>query len=267
MEAEISVLIPARNGASYIAEAIESVVQQSFERWRLIISDDASTDATVEVVRRYLTDPRVELIENSVNAGLAGNWNQCLRRVGTKYFMVLCQDDLLYSPRALETAYEILTSHPGVPAVYCDFMLVDCLQKPMLRRSFHRSGLVDSVRLARLSILQTRNVFGVALLFRSEAAQGVSYDPELALTVDVDFSISTAQGRPIYHVSEALLGYRYHGRNETGLLLGRLIREMLYIAKKHGVPLRPWHRALMNASGYATNLARRAVLLYGSRAS
>lgn len=265
MQAKITILIPARNGEAFIADAIESVLRQSAERWRLVISDDASTDATLDVVRRYLTDPRIELIENPVNAGLAGNWNRCIERVLTEYFMVLCQDDLLYSSHALEKSCQILDAQPLVPAVYSDLMLVDARRRPLLTRSFGRSGLVDSVKLARRSILQTRNAFGVAVLFRSEAARGICYDASLALAIDVDFSIATAKWRPIYHVPEALIGYRYHGRNQTGLLLGNLIGEMTHIAGKYGIQLRPWHRVLMTVSGYATNLARHAVLWYGAR--
>jgi len=264
---EITVLIPARNGAAFIADAIESVVDQSFPRWRLVISDDASTDATLGIIRRYLSDTRIQLIENSVNAGLAGNWNRCLDQVTTKYFIMVCQDDLLYSTQALQKAYEIMEAQPRVPAVYCDLMLVGANRNPLLARGFHRSGLVDSSKLGRRSILQTRNAFGVALLFRSEAAQGLRYDPRLALAIDVDFSIATAKRQPIYHIPERLIGYRYHGRNQTGVLLERLVQEMTHIAGKHGIPLRPWHRALMTVSGYTTNLARQAVLWYGARAS
>jgi glycosyltransferase involved in cell wall biosynthesis len=259
---DITVLIPARNGEAYIAAAVESVLAQTFERWRLVVSDDASTDGTREVVRRYTGDPRVELIESSVNLGLAGNWNRCLENVRSDYFMTLCQDDLLWAPDALETAHRILSGDPGIPAVYCDLLFVDGAGRRLMNRGFRRSGLVDSACLARRSVLQTRNAFGVALLFRTEASRGVRYDPALALVIDVDFSIATAQGRPIYHVPRSLIGYRYHGKNQTGVLLDRLVHEMTYVAAKHRIPLRAHHRALMRIAGYCTNTARRAVLWY-----
>ena len=261
----ITVVIPAWNGVAYIADAIESVLGQTFAPLKLVVIDDASTDGTREVVKRYGSDPRVELMRNPANLGMAGNWNRCLDAVHTEYFMVLCQDDILYAPDALQTAHRILSGQPSIPAVYCDLVFVDGARQPLLTRGFHRSGPVDSARLARLSVLQTRNAFGVALLFRTEASCGVRYDPALVLTIDVDFSIATAQRRPIYHVPRPLIGYRYHGKNQTAVLLDRLVREMIYIAEKHHLPLGRHHRLFMRVGGYCTNVARRAVLWYAGR--
>jgi glycosyltransferase involved in cell wall biosynthesis len=263
MQPEITVLIPARNGAAFIADAIQSVIDQTFQRWTLTIIDDASTDQTAAIVRRYASDTRITLEENPVRLGLANNWNKCLATVRTKYFMVLCQDDLLYSQQAFEKAFGILEADAGIPAIYCDLMFVDAGSRPFVHRSFHRNGLVDSNKLARKSILQTRNAFGVALLLRSCA--GMTYDPELELTVDVDFSVANAKGRPVYHIPEPLIAFRYHGKNQTSVLLGTVVREMTYIARKYGIPLRQRDQITMRVAALATNLARQAVLFYGAR--
>lgn len=267
MQDGVTVAIPAHNGQAFIADAIESVLAQSFAGWRLVVCDDASTDGTREVVRRYAGDPRIELIESATNLGMAGNWNRALEQVRSPYFTILCQDDLLYRPDALEAGLRVLREHPEIPAVFCDLAFVNGAGRPLMLRRFRRTGAVDSKRLARLSVLQTRNAFGVALLFRTAAAQGARYDPALALTIDVDFAIAVSRGGPVFHLPEPLIGYRYHGRNQTGVLLGGLTREMAHIAGKNGMRLGPHHRFAMRAFGFATNLGRRAVLWWAQRNS
>lgn len=265
MSPEITVLIPARNGQKYIGDAIESVLAQSFENWRLVVSDDASTDRTREVVKRYTGDRRVELIESPKNLGMAGNWNRCLEQVRSEYFMVLCQDDLLYRPHSLQAAYQVLRDQPAIPTVYCDLMFVDGARRPLLTRRFHRAGRIDTNRLAKQSIFQTRNAFGVALLFRTSAVGNARYDPALALAIDIDFSIAVAKGNPIYHLPEPLIGYRYHGENQTGVLLSRLVPEITHIANKNGMVLKLHHRVMMRILSHSTNLGRKAVLWYARR--
>ena len=263
MLAAITVLIPTHNGEAFVADAIESILGQNFQLWELVIGDDASTDGTRTVVERYLHDPRIRFFQNPVNVGMAANWNRCLALVATRYFMLLGQDDFFNSPRALEIAYGALETHPEVPAAYCDLLFVGAKRQRLLARTFRRTGLVDSVPLARRSILQTRNLFGIPLLIRYQAAEGAQYDPHLELATDVDFSIATARGRPVYHIAEFLIGYRFHGGNQTGRVLGRVAGEMRYIAAKHGIRLRPWDPVFMRMCAFATTLARQTVLRYG----
>src|SRR4051794_18649391 len=60
----VSVLLTAFNREAYVAAAIESVLAQTFADFELLVVDDRSTDGTVEIARRYLSDPRVRVIEN-----------------------------------------------------------------------------------------------------------------------------------------------------------------------------------------------------------
>ena len=64
--------MPAYNEEAYIAEAVSSILNQSWKNLELIVVDDGSTDATAEVVRRF-TDPRLRLLENKCNLGIAAS--------------------------------------------------------------------------------------------------------------------------------------------------------------------------------------------------
>lgn len=92
----ISVCIPVYNGEQHIQETIESVQKQTFSDFELLIQDNASTDATWELlVRLAAQDPRISLARNPNNLGMSGNWNAVIDRAQGKYVMLLSADDLL----------------------------------------------------------------------------------------------------------------------------------------------------------------------------
>ena len=72
-----SVCIPTYNAAGYLPEAIESVLAQTYEDFELLICDDASTDATAEVVGGF-QDDRIRYVPFSQNLGQGGNFNRCM---------------------------------------------------------------------------------------------------------------------------------------------------------------------------------------------
>jgi glycosyltransferase involved in cell wall biosynthesis len=95
----VSVLMTAYNREKYIAEAIESVLASTFKDFELIIVDDCSQDRTVEIARRYLTDPRVQLHINEKNLGDYPNRNRAASLAKGKYLKYLDADDLIYPER------------------------------------------------------------------------------------------------------------------------------------------------------------------------
>lgn len=92
----VSVCIPVYNGEQHIRETIESVQSQTFPDFELLIQDNASTDATWELLGKLAgQDTRISLVKNQSNLGMAGNWNAVIDRARGKYVMLLSADDLL----------------------------------------------------------------------------------------------------------------------------------------------------------------------------
>ncbi len=262
MEPDVTILIPVRNGEDFIAEAINSVVQQTFGRWELVVRDNCSKDGTRALVEPYLSDPRFRLIAGDTDYSMFGNFNQCLALVRTKYYMVLCHDDYLYAPNALQAAYDVMEADPSLPTVYCDLMYVDRRRDPILRRTFGRSGLIDSGTLARSSIIRMRNMFGIPLLARTSALNGRRYDETLPYVADIELSLATASGASIYHIPESLIANRYHDKNRTGHLVHGVFEQMTSLARRHGIPLSPAERVRMRVAAYWMALAKRVFLIY-----
>lgn len=262
MEPEVTIVIPVRNGADFIGEAIESVLEQTFTNWILLVRDNLSKDQTCDVVSRYLSDPRIRLIKGGSDLSMAGSYNACLGLVQTKYYTLLSHDDYFYKKHALETGYKLMEANPSLPTVYCDLIYVDKRRATLATRRFGRSGLIEWSTLARQSILRARNLFGIPVLARASTLQGVRCDERLPYIIDLDISIGMAKGQAIYHVPEILIANRYHGSNNTGLLLKGVGRQFLALGPRHGVPLSSFDHVRANLSAAYMRIAKTAFLIY-----
>ena len=97
----VSVLMTAYNREQYIAEAIESVLAQTFKNFELIVVDDGSKDRTLEIARNYAKDPRVRIYVNEKNLGDYPNRNRAAELARGRYLKYLDADDLM-CPYCLE---------------------------------------------------------------------------------------------------------------------------------------------------------------------
>jgi glycosyltransferase involved in cell wall biosynthesis len=119
---KVTVLMPAYNAAKYIAEAITSVLAQSFTDFELLIVNDGSNDGTAKIVRLF-NDPRIVLISQE-NKGVASALNLGLRYARAPYIARFDADDVCYADR-LKVQYDFITAYPeysviGSAADYVD---------------------------------------------------------------------------------------------------------------------------------------------------
>ncbi len=119
MEApKLCIGLPVYNGEKYIQEAIQSILDQTYTDFCLVISDNASTDHTEEICRRFAaSDPRVTYQRRQTNIGAAENFNQLLLNSTSPYFKWAAHDDLLH-PQFLEKCVEVLENDPEVILSY-----------------------------------------------------------------------------------------------------------------------------------------------------
>ena len=90
----VSIIMPSYNTANYIGESINSVINQSYKNWELIIVDDCSTDNTDEVIKDFLKDSRIKYLKNKENSGAAISRNKALRMAKGEWIAFLDSDDL-----------------------------------------------------------------------------------------------------------------------------------------------------------------------------
>jgi len=200
----ISIVLPVYNGANTIAGTVESVLDQLFADFELLVINDGSTDATLDVLGK-VDDPRVS-IHSFENRGLSASRNRGIRLAGGKYVSFIDADDL-WTTDKLRKQLQALVSNPDAGMVYS---LTDCIDEhgnylgpgshvvhfghvyeQLLVRNFVESG---SNPLIPLSILDKVGVF----------------DESLNAAEDWDFFLRICHDYPVVCVPEAQILYRIH---------------------------------------------------------
>jgi glycosyltransferase involved in cell wall biosynthesis len=120
---KVSVCMPVYNGSDYIADSVESILNQTYKNFNLIVCDNCSTDNTEEIVRNF-KDPRLTYVRNNNNLGLVGNHNRCLELADGEYVHFLHHDDIML-PNNLALKVRILDAHPKVGLVHSDVLFMD----------------------------------------------------------------------------------------------------------------------------------------------
>ena len=126
MCAKVSIIMGIYNCSATLSQAIESIIDQTFTEWKLIMCDDGSIDDTVIVAQNYADKypDKIILIKNEKNMGLNYTLNHCLKYVDTEYVARMDGDDISL-PQRLEKEYSFLESHPeyaivSTPMIYFD---------------------------------------------------------------------------------------------------------------------------------------------------
>ncbi|WP_292008323.1 glycosyltransferase family 2 protein [Chryseobacterium sp.] len=151
----VSIITPCYNSSEFIEETIQSVLNQTYDNWEWLITDDLSTDNTVEILRKY-NDPRIKLKVLEKNGGAGNARNQSLKRAEGRYVAFLDSDDFWY-PDYLETMVNYMEEHQ-VELVYCNYSRCDENLHPILKdfladKIVTFSNLLKTCRLAPVSTM------------------------------------------------------------------------------------------------------------------
>jgi glycosyltransferase involved in cell wall biosynthesis len=115
--------MPVYNGEKYIRQAIDSVMQQTYSNFELLLIDDASTDSSVEIIKGY-TDPRIRLIRNENNLGISDSRNRGIDLCNTEYIALMDDDDIAL-PTRLEKEIEFLDKNQDIDVVGGHLRVID----------------------------------------------------------------------------------------------------------------------------------------------
>ncbi len=122
---EVCVAVPVYNGERYLAETLDSVLGQTYENLDIVVSDNASTDGTEEIVRSYAArDRRIRYVRHAENIGAARNYVHGLQLARGEYFRWQPADDLA-APTLVERCVEVLALHPEVVQAFGKAILID----------------------------------------------------------------------------------------------------------------------------------------------
>lgn len=127
----VSIGLPVYNGENFIRDALNSVLAQTFKDFELIISDNASTDATEEICREYATqDSRIHYYRQEQNLGAAPNFNRVFELSQGEFFKWIAHDDTC-SPTFLEEAVAIFDNNPDITLCYSKPKIINAQSQAM----------------------------------------------------------------------------------------------------------------------------------------
>lgn len=218
----VSLCIPAYNNEAYICDTIESILAQTYQNIELIIVDDCSKDATLEVIKAYeAKDSRVKVYSNEKNLGMAGNWNKALSLTTGEYVKLICADDRLV-PTCIEREVEMFEKYPSAVLVQSDSRLIslDGKKKGFYTRYGHKP-LVSGKKVLRAGFFN-KDYFGgpqASLIRRSAYEKSGGIDSSFTYIVDYELLAKIAVQGDIAIIREPLNEFRVRHESNTGQVM------------------------------------------------
>lgn len=197
----------AYNAASYIAASIESVLNQTYPHFELLIVDDGSTDNTIEIVQRF-ADPRIRLIGNGENKGLPYTRNVALKEARGEFLAVLDSDDIALSNR-LEMQIQYFLARPSLAILGGHAHIID---KNGQRTGQDITPPTGSDKL-RTILLFTNTFVHSTVMIRMSALRDVGGYPNHLVAQDYGLFARIALHYEVDNIAEYLGEYRMHDTN------------------------------------------------------
>lgn len=120
----VSIIMPSYNAERFIAQSIESVIAQTYENWELLITDDCSSDKTVDIVKEYCEkDKRIDLLDPRKHHGIAMTRNLSIQRAKGRFMAFLDSDDIWKSDKLEKQIGYMLDN--GVAFTYSSYEIID----------------------------------------------------------------------------------------------------------------------------------------------
>lgn len=203
---KVSVILPVFNAEKYLREAIDSIVEQSFSDWELIVVNDGSTDGSEKIIRSY-TDTRIQYHNNEHNIGLIATLNKATQLCKGQYIARMDADDISARKR-LEMQVNFLDRHPEYAMCGTYAKIID----EKNQETGKILNLEDDQNL-RINLLFSVPFVHPSMMFRQEVLLQNQYDPEFKHAEDYDLWCRIAKDHKVANIPHFLLKYRWHTNN------------------------------------------------------
>ncbi len=225
-----SILIPTYNGEAFVTQAIESALSQTRPADEIIISDDNSTDRTLEICKKYSERVKIFLNPNGPS-GFVNGWNNAISYATKNYISILHQDDIL-APTFLAEAESALLQNPQIKHLFvpCNYIDADgviikkpdyCSNEIVIYKERDYVNAYCSIGYPHIhrcpGVITHKDIFDVCR-YRKEAGH----------IADNDFFFRVGHYTDVIGVLKPLASYRIHNMSETGHLKDRVLVRRLY---------------------------------------
>ena len=202
--------MPVYNGATYLNEAIDSILNQTFNNFEFIIIDDASTDDSVGIIKSY-DSSRIRLVENKKNVGQSATLNKGLSLAKGKYIARMDQDDISM-PERLERQSKFMKDNPGVDVVGTWLQLMG-----KYNEIFELETKSEDIK---MNLLTNENLAHPTVMIRKRTLvkYDLNYNPAYSVAQDYDLWVRMFDFCSFANIPEALIKYRMHDNQNSKIL-------------------------------------------------
>jgi len=207
----VTVAIPNYNTGTFIGEAIESAILQTFTNLEILVIDNASSDNSRHIIADWtLRDDRIIALNFDEHVSSLDNWNRCLKHARGQYIVFLHADDRL-KPKFLEAALEVFCHRPDLGYVLAEKEYIDERGQVISTSQFYNdSAIIPGLSEARVNLVGWHSV-AVQMLIRTECMRsigGYSYTDVMAV-------LQLNLGWDVGYLHTPLVQYRQHQKSDT----------------------------------------------------
>lgn len=215
----VDIAMATYNGENFISEQIDSIINQSYQDWKLYISDDGSSDNTVEIIKTFVSkDKRIELVNTERQGGVISNFNKSLKYTTADFIMLSDQDDIWPSDR-LKLLLNTIQQENNIDEpklVFSDLTLVNEVGGE-IAKSFYKANNLDPLNnLQGYNLLWNSTVYGCTTIMNRALLNLVLPVPNDAHMHDQWLAMKAHQYNGLIFLDTPTVMYRQHSSNVVG---------------------------------------------------
>ena len=184
---EISICIPSYKHSEFVRRALDSLVDQTFKDFEVVVTDDSPDNQIEKVCNQYRDKFKIKYFKNSATLGSPENWNESIRKANGKWIKILHHDDWFNDPYGLSKFHQLTIDNPNVSFHFCTTRIVN-----------HNTGEVtfnkpSEIQLELITKSPLKLMYGnfigppSSTLFRKDTK--IFFDANIKYVVDIDFYI------------------------------------------------------------------------------
>lgn len=233
----VSICIPTYNGAKYLQQALDSILSQTYKNIEVVISDDASEDETLDIIKAFEeTAPLPVKVNFHQPTGIGANWNNSMAGASGEYIKFLFQDDVLL-PDCIKEMVAVLQENNGVALVASKrkFIVQEEMDSPETEKWMQTFGDLQAhlhlpeknINIFDKSLFKSpvfyskpTNKIGEpsAVMFRKSVIKKIGFfDLELKQTLDYEYWYRILKHHKIAIINKPLVQFRLHGAQATNI--------------------------------------------------
>lgn len=233
MSDTVTIAIPFHRGGPFLRAAIDSVIAQDDDAWKLIVVDDSGGGSDAGEAVAASGDPRIRLHRNPANLGMVANWNRCLDLAASELVTLLHADDRL-EPAYVGGMRALASRHPDAAAFFCGARIIDAGGRPRfsfadaIKRIFVPRADRDIVlrgRVAVRALMRGNFIMCPTLCYRLRVLDGERFSQDWQQVQDLEFTTRLLMaGHVLVGETDQAYVYRRHADSATRAQSDNLLR-------------------------------------------